>query len=126
MKKSLIKALIGILCMFGVGLATSPGAAVASPGTMSASIETTPNLGPAPTWVPWDGNKITTAGNCKWWRGQIHKLYEIPLSRLRCTKFYTNTCPSTAYWMLMVLTSPGSAPEARREVMWVPQSEPLC
>lgn len=85
-----------LLTMGGAGTATA--ATVVDTGGTAQVI---PQM-PAPNWVPWDGNHITTYAKCQNRLNFIAQTYNIPTSDLQCRSFQTLTCPPTTYWVLYV------------------------
>ncbi|MEV6928323.1 hypothetical protein AB0M46_28070 [Dactylosporangium sp. NPDC051485] len=54
----------------------------------------------AATWVPWDGNHITSQNNCLSRRAYIATTYNIPPQDLRCQYYPPNSCGGSGYWLL--------------------------
>lgn len=55
------------------------------------------------TWVPWDGNQITSLANCERRRQYISATFDIKLSDLRCDRIDIGIPPCPVYrWILMV------------------------
>jgi hypothetical protein len=75
-------------------------------------------------WTPWDGNKITSAGNCLSRLGYIATTYGVQPSQLKCARFPRYTCPESYYWMVMVV--PGANVIPRPTPHHVAHSTPAC
>jgi len=55
------------------------------------------------TWVPWDGNQMTSLANCQSRRQYISTTYNIKLIDLRCDRIDIGLPPCPVYrWILMV------------------------
>jgi hypothetical protein len=79
------------------------------------------------TWVPWDGNQITSAANCESRRQFIARTYRIKLSNLRCDRIDIGLPPCSLYrWILMINSDgvPGDMIPAYRPI--APAANPLC
>lgn len=97
------KILVAATIALGVPVLAPAAWASAAPAVaMSPAAEASASSVASASWVPWDGNHITTAANCSSRRQQLIRDYRIRTSAIKCQQFTIGTCPPTYYYMVMI------------------------
>lgn len=103
----------GLLAFSSLGVATAASAETATAPPAIAQADGATVLA---NWVPYDYARITTADGCERRRvWLVNNVGWITNANSDCWSFWTTTCPSTQYWMVMVNTQSALVAESRVE-----------
>ncbi len=114
-------AILAASSILALGAVFAGGPAYASPINEPSQPVAASEAGPLAWWAQYDGAHITTPEKCEARRQQlIRDVAWITASNSDCWVEWSETCPSSQYWVVMVLTN-GFASESAIE----PTSTPL-
>ena len=103
----------GLLAFGSFGVATAASAETATPPPAITQADGTTLLA---NWVPYDYARITTPDGCERRRvWLVNNVDWITNANSDCWSYWTTTCPSTQYWMVVVNTRSGLVAESRVE-----------
>jgi hypothetical protein len=102
----------GLLAFSSFGVATAANAVAATPPAIAQADDATILA----NWVPYDGARIRTPDGCERRRvWLVNNVGWITNSNSDCWSYWTTTCPSTQYWMVVVNTQAALEVESRAQ-----------